>query len=280
MNAEQEAVVIDSSTKTDSEVSARRKALVIGRILGLAGEGDYKPSNVSVAERAAFRYRKLQAQYQANVEAIYAMAIKYTPSDVVGSDPDPDWLYQFFEMAEKIHNRRMQELWARILAKELTEPGNFSLRTLETLCRLTWREAQTLEKALAVALTIGNDGRLKLLSGYRLTGGFGQYFRKSPTTAMPLSQFGLPYSALVMLMDAGILHSSEFETGLLDPKQRFTLTLQKGELSLQPKSSHLLLSYYRFSPVGDELAQLVRPQGDTNFGNVLKGLLAKDFIVS
>ncbi|WP_338589892.1 TIGR03899 family protein [Shewanella khirikhana] len=280
MTDSDKAPVTASASKPESDVSARRKALLLGRIMGLASEDDYRPSNVSVAERAAHRARKQAAVCQANVEAIYTLALKYTPSDVVGSDPDPDWLYQFFQMAEQIHNRRMQELWGRILARELTEPGNISLRTLETLRRLTWREAQTLEKALAVAVQIGHDGRLKVLSGYRVVGGLGQYFRKSPATPIPLSQFGLPFSALVTLMDAGILHSSEFETGELEPKRSFSLQLSKTELSVTPKHAHLILTYYRFSPVGDELAQLVRPHGDNNFAGALKGLLAKDFSVS
>ncbi|WP_258405597.1 TIGR03899 family protein [Shewanella zhangzhouensis] len=267
-----------SSSQSDN--SARRKALLLGRILGLASEEGYRPSNASVAERAAHRARKMAAQHQANVESIYTLALKYTPSDMVGADPDPDWLYQFFQMAEQIHNRRMQELWARILAKELTEPGNFSLRTLETLRRLTWREAQTLEKALTVAVRVGSDDRLKILSGYRVTGGIGQLFRKSSSVTLPLSQFGLPYSALVSLMDLGILHSTEFETGELDPKRTFSLMLPKTELKLTPRHGHLLLSYYRFSTVGDELAHLVRPHTESNFGPALRGMLAKDFDVS
>ncbi len=58
-------------------------------LLGLASEQDYKPANASVAERAAFRIDKQQAQYQRNLENIYAMALSYTPSDVTGVELDP-----------------------------------------------------------------------------------------------------------------------------------------------------------------------------------------------
>ncbi|MGL6011083.1 MAG: TIGR03899 family protein, partial [Shewanella oncorhynchi] len=51
-----------------SEVSARKKALLLGRQLGLASEQEYRPANASIAERAQHRARKLSSEYQANVE--------------------------------------------------------------------------------------------------------------------------------------------------------------------------------------------------------------------
>ena len=113
-----------------AEVSARKKALLLGRQLGLASEEEYRPANASIAERAQHRQRKLASQYQANVETIFALALSYTSSDMTGVDLDPDWSHQFFLMAEQIHNRKMQDLWARILSSEIINPGNFSLRTL------------------------------------------------------------------------------------------------------------------------------------------------------
>ncbi|MGL4748249.1 MAG: TIGR03899 family protein, partial [Shewanella sp.] len=50
-----------------AEVSARKKALLLGRQLGLASEEEYRPANASIAERAQHRQRKLASQYQANV---------------------------------------------------------------------------------------------------------------------------------------------------------------------------------------------------------------------
>lgn len=123
-------------------------------------------------------------------------------------------------MAEQIHNRKMQDLWARILSSEIINPGNFSLRTLATLKQLTLREAHILEKALGMAVKVNNESRLKLISGYRVSGGIGQYFRKHSAVNLGLSQFGMPYSSILTLVDGGILHRGEFETGILDSKSR------------------------------------------------------------
>ncbi|ABI70663.1 MULTISPECIES: TIGR03899 family protein [Shewanella] len=273
---------IDVTTTQDdnTQVSARKKTLLLGRIIGLASEEDYRPSTASVAERAEYRQRKQLSQYQTNLESIFALAINYTPSDVTGVELDPDWRYQFFQMAEQIHNRKMQDLWARILASEIVNPGNFSLRTLAVLLQLTFREALIFEKALGMSVKINTEPRFKLLSSYRINGGMKQYFRKHTQTNFGLSQFGLPYSSILTLVDAGILHKSEFETGLLNSNEHIQLTMCNATLSLKPKHQHLLFTYYRFTTVGDELCQLIQAKSDDEFINAVKTMLAKDFMVN
>jgi len=153
---------IDVTTTQDdnTQVSARKKTLLLGRIIGLASEEDYRPSTASVAERAEYRQRKQLSQYQTNLESIFALAINYTPSDVTGVELDPYWLSQFFQMAEQIHNRKMQDLWARILASEIVNPGNFSLRTLAVLLQLTFREALIFEKAFGMSVQVNTDAQI------------------------------------------------------------------------------------------------------------------------
>jgi uncharacterized repeat protein (TIGR03899 family) len=257
-----------------TQVSARKKTLLLGRIIGLASEDDYRPSTASVAERAEHRQHKQLSQHQANLESIFALALTYTPSDIT------DWRYQFFQMAEQIHNRKMQDLWARILASEVVNPGNFSLRTLAVLTQLTFREANIFEKALGMSVKINTEPRFKLLSSYRITGGIKQYLRKHTQSNFGLSQFGLPYSSILTLVDAGILHKSEFETGLLSNNENIQLSLCNATLTLKPKGQHLLFTYYRFTAVGDELCQLIQPKSDNEFIHTVQTILAKDFIVS
>jgi len=262
------------------DMSARKKVLRLGRLLGLASEQDYHPANATLGQRASFRLAQQQQQYQQNLENIYAMALSYSSSEVAGAELDPDWIHQFFQMAEQIHNRKMQDLWGRILASETVNPGNFSLRTLATLQQLTLREAQLMEKALGMTVKINNEQRGKLLGNYRVAGGLGQYFRKHSAVNLGLSQFGLPYSNLLTLMDAGLIHKSEFETGILPAKQAMTLQLNQQQLTITPKNNHLLFGYYRFTAIGEELAQLVPPRQDLAYVDALKTLLQQDFQVN
>lgn len=261
------------------EMSARKKVLRLGRQLGLASEGDYQPANASILQRAEMRQQKQLIQRQHNIETIYSLTLSYTPSDVIGAELDADWLHQYLQMAEQINNRTMQDLWARILASEVVNPGNFSVRTLETLTKLTLKEAHILEKALGMAVKLNQESRLKLLSGYRLSGGIGQYFRKQTAVNLGLSNFGMPYSHLLTLVDAGLLHRGDFETGLLPAKTPIELHFPASKITLKPKSGYLLFSYYRLSPVGEELAMLVPPKIDEQYISAIKALFAKDFNV-
>ncbi len=273
-----EKKLASASTNTN-DASARRKALNLGSHLGLATDGDYKPATASIAARGEYRQRKLIANYQKNLESIYQLALDHTPSDVTGIDLDPDWLYHFFEMAEKIHNPKMQDLWARILAKEIVKPGNFTIETLETLKKLTQREAMILERALALGSTFNTENRLKLLSRYRITGGLTSYFRSNPIRLFDLSQFGLPYSSILTMIHAGILHPEEFETGKLSKGEEIKLTYPHKQFSLTPKTPQIVFGYYRFTNIGNELAQLVMPKAVSNTYESIKKTLAEDFLV-
>lgn len=268
------------NASSDKGMSARKKALLLARVIGLASEGDYRPADSSVAQRALHRQTKLLSQYQANLETIFSLALEHTPSDVTGTDLDVDWSHQFFQMAEQIHGRKMQELWAKILASELVKPGNYSLRTLTTLKQLTLREAIILEKALGMSMRFNQEPRLKLLNCYKLTGGVKQYFRKNTLMPIGLSQFGMPYSSVLTLIEAGILYSNEFETGLLEANTPIAVTTSEGQFTLTPKNAHLLFNYYRFTPIGDELCSLITPRHDNAYSDNIRQVLSQDFKIT
>lgn len=44
-----------------------------------------------------------------------------------------DWIHIFFESAKNTSNTYMQEVWAKVLALELSKPNSFSYKTLNTL---------------------------------------------------------------------------------------------------------------------------------------------------
>ncbi|QDF66144.1 TIGR03899 family protein [Shewanella sp. SNU WT4] len=261
----------------DKAISARQKTLLIGRHLGLASDHHYQASEASLSERSAKRQQLLEEQYQQNLETIYKISLSITPSDVTGSELDSDWTMQFLQLAKQISHSKMQELWARILASEVVKPGQFSIRSLQVLQQLTQREAIILERAKSLSGNLDNDPHLILLSGYRNTSGLRQYWRKPVNTGLPLSQFGLPYSAILTLQEAGILHKSEFETGLLAPKQVISWHNQQELLQLRPKYAKLVLTYYRFTPIGDELVQLIGSRHDSPYWQAMRALFARDF---
>lgn len=117
---------------------------------------------------------------QDNLNSInYIAAEQLQNEDTVSDEPvDEDWATRFFNIAEDISNEEMQNLWGRILAGEVKQPGSYSLRTLDLLKNLNKREAECFMKVGQLAFTssgtsfIINFNREKLLEEkYKLTFG-------------------------------------------------------------------------------------------------------------
>ena len=88
-----------------------------------------------------------------NVIAIAADVLEYEPDENVSDDTvDEDWLTRVFGKARQVSNEDMQELWGRVLAGEVIQPGSFSLRTLDVLANLSQVEAQIFSKVPRFAL--------------------------------------------------------------------------------------------------------------------------------
>lgn len=68
------------------------------------------------------------------------------PDDKVSDEPvDPDWFARWRSGAEDVSSEQMQQLWARMLAGEVRQPGKFSLRTLDFLRNLSRAEAERIQ---------------------------------------------------------------------------------------------------------------------------------------
>ena len=59
-----------------------------------------------------------------------------------------DWINIYFESAKNISDEFMQNIWARVLAKELETPGSFSYKTLDILKNMSSDDFGLFEKML------------------------------------------------------------------------------------------------------------------------------------
>ncbi|SIS67396.1 Protein of unknown function [Thalassolituus maritimus] len=75
------------------------------------------------------------------------------PSD---RDVDDDWLYFWRDYEGKVSAEELQELWGRVLAGEVKNPGTYSVRTLDFLKVLSREEAELISKAAQFVI----DGRI------------------------------------------------------------------------------------------------------------------------
>lgn len=106
------------------------------------------------------------------------------PSD----DPiEDDWLFSWREYAGRVSADELQDLWGRILAGEVKQPGSYSMRTLEFLKGLSKSEAELISKAARFVI----DQRI--------------YREKEEY----LEAEGLNFSQLLFLQDIGVLSGVE-----------------------------------------------------------------------
>lgn len=63
-----------------------------------------------------------------------------------------DWIHVYFEAAKNTSDTYMQEIWARVLAKELSQPESFSYKTLDALKNMSSEEFKLFEKIHRIML--------------------------------------------------------------------------------------------------------------------------------
>ncbi|MBW8191082.1 TIGR03899 family protein [Neiella marina] len=212
-------------------------------------------TGTTAQQRLQKRQQQRLLRQQKNLESILAKGLRLIENTATDTPLDADWLDNFLELAEKSANTDMQALWASIFAKEASSSGSFSIRSLRTLSEMTRKDAQLFQQAVALHSRTPGDRSCKILFGcHYLSRGF---FGDAESHNLNLNQYGLPYSSILWLMEHGLLFSSDLETSPLNPKQDYQIRLTGDLHSFTPSVKKLKLRYYRFTPVGDELAPLI-----------------------
>lgn len=213
--------------------------------------------SLNLEQRANRRKRLKMLQKQQNVEQILEFSAEYIDSKRIQEEVDPDWLYQFFEAAESIYARPMQQLWGKILAMQTAKPNRFSLRSLVTLKTMTYQEANIFQAACALAMKDKSDKGGKILTGLYCQLGLLSWFKSVKPKHLNLSKFGLSYPDLLSLIELGLIYSSEIESAPYPVNHLLTLENIQHKISLKVKSDNTVLTYYKLTQTGMELASLI-----------------------
>ncbi len=280
------SVVIDHPTTTQSKAEKKSTYLKdsASRIRAIAQHHgldalllDEKPET-TLLDRALKRERDRKEARQKNLEQIIRLAHLACHNETSG-DPDQDWLYRFFDMAQDIHNSSMQRLWAQVLKREVTSPGFTSMKALQILQTMTPKEAQILQRAAGLSCSFGSDQSLKLLFGVKVQNSIFSLAKRNTTTTLNIGNHQLPYSSLLILIELGLLHATELESGAIEFDPPLTLLYQGQQLTLNVTTKGVHLLYYRFTPTGNELCRLLGHKPNSNYYDQLIGLLSQRFIV-
>jgi uncharacterized repeat protein (TIGR03899 family) len=158
----------------------------------------------------------------------------------------------------------MQELWGKIFAVETARPGSFSLKTLVTLKQLTQKDAQIFRHAVNLTSRRKGESTPKLLFGYYQKSSLWSFFSSHKEHRLNLAEFGLGYPDILSLMDLGLIHHSEIESGELPHGISVEWRCAGQSLDLTAKRTGTTLVYYKFTTTGAELCKLVtRKRQDT-----------------
>jgi Protein of unknown function (DUF2806) len=121
-------------------------------------------NTADLKRRTAVRLMLEEMRNQENMESITEKAIPLLNENADASTIDDDWTANFFDKCRTVSNEEMQQLWAKILAGEVNNPGAFSSRTVSLLADFEKRDAEAL--ALVCSYGVGDGNELPLIFHY------------------------------------------------------------------------------------------------------------------
>jgi hypothetical protein len=239
--------------KADSE-AYRVEKLAEAKAKGLILKSD---AENEIIERARERFAYKEINRQINLESIVEKSTKYLKDSVSEEPVDEDWRTRFFNKAQDVTNEEIQEIWGKILAEEVTQPGKIGFRTLEVISNLSKVEAQLFEKACKIAFT---DGMILKLNR-------GDSF----------DDFGIDYSSLLILRQAGLIYESDtliVTYNYIDQLGGAILSFGNKLIILDKENSkEYKFNQVKFTPAGNELMQSI--DTDKNY-TYLDGFIAAE----
>lgn len=266
--------------KATSAISSQRQLLGLATKFNVAGGLVADTKQTPLQERTQNKIQKDLLRKQQNLEAIIKCSVQYCSDQQVVDRADQDWFCRFIELCNNISNKTMQDLWAKILAGEMTSPGSFSFKSLKTFHTMSIIEAKLFAKACALSIRDHSKHNIRVISGGYQTPNLLNFFKKDRKITINLGQFGLSYAELLTLADNQLIFIQETETTTLAKGERLQLNFHGNNIQLTAQKNQAVLCFYKFTPIGAELAQLITDNPDQGYFNVIKAKLAPLFAIS
>lgn len=208
------------------------------------------------------RLLRLQKVYLLTERIILGM----NPADIDKGTLDPRWFSRWRISVSEIPNGPMQQMWARILVRELMKPGSNSLRVLDLLACMSLEDAELLSRLSA--LTLGDFVYRSALQALQ-----EQY---DPEMLEKLEELGIIRGVF------GKVYSKVLRTDA-NPHFRCSLTLGDKRLliSADQDRNELSIPAYLLSNLGKEIISLFSAAADKAYLDlVISDLHARGMKVS
>ncbi|NTS78603.1 TIGR03899 family protein [Catenovulum sp. SM1970] len=273
-----EEVKAQAQSEKYSTLSSQQKLTLIAKQFHLDKRVQQgKSERESRFNRAQLRRQEGELIKQQNLENIMSLALDYVDSSNSMQDVDPDWLHQFFELAERAYSEHMQALWGKILAIQVAKPGAFSLKSIKTLQQMTVKEAIALQHACCLMCREKGEYGGRIISGYFKPVSLFGLLGKPSVNRVNLSSFGLSYPNLLTLIDLGLIYAVEIESGPIANQKVVEFDAQGKQLKLQCNQGGAALQYYKFTQMGNELSKLIKVAPNASYYQHLASLFVPIF---
>lgn len=231
-------------------------------------------------DRSAKRERLTNLRKQENIEGIMEKTFALCVKNAIDKRPDLDWFNRYITLAENVSNPKMQDLWAKILAGELSRPGLYSLKALKIFQEMSIVDAKLLAKACSLAVKDQSKKNIRILSGSYQQPGLFNFFNKDRQQLVNLSHFGLNYADILSLAENNLIFKQESESNMMAIGEPLNFYYNGLPLKLTSIKNNIAIMFYKFTPIGVELANLISDKPNDDFYAALKQQLKYHFDIA
>lgn len=269
----------ESKHKSSNNASSQQQLINLAKSFSLDGALLPEDKQMPIAERAVRRERLVLLKQQQNLENIITKAINFCDDENAVNKTDHDWFSSFIPLAENISNKTMQGLWAKILAGEISRPGTFSLKALKVFRNMSIYDAKLFGKACSLACHDSKKKNYRIIIGSAQQPNLFNLFDKYRQQVINLNNFGLSFGDILSLAENHLIFSQESETNLFDKHGSLGMDFNGIPLIFTASKANCLLSFYKFTPVGTELARLINDAPEMDYLQSLKTQLSHHFSI-
>lgn len=183
---------------------------------------------------------------------------------------DFDWLLRFYDEAKRVSDKEIQELWARILAKEIDTPKTYSYRVIDVIKNLSKEEIDIFVRICEN--TICDKNRNEYL--------FPTYITNAVTVG---SKDAISYENILLMDEIGLMKSNATILRVSSGKRNEWYIVCNNRIAIiesKEGSFNFNIDNYPFTSVGKELARTLEFTGDKAdmllFGTILKSKIKYD----
>lgn len=270
----------DNAKNKSNEPSADDQFFKITQQFGLEAALLPIEKQMPIEDRSTKRERLANLRKQKNIETIMEKTITFCASQSINKRTDLDWFNRYITLAENVSNKTMQDLWAKILAGELSRPGSYSLKALKVFRDMSIVDAKLLAKACSLAVKDQSKKNIRIISGTYQQPGLFNFFNKDRQQYINLSHFGLNYADILSLADNHLLYKQESESSMEAIGENINLNYNGLPIKLSSKKANTTLQFYKFTSIGAELAHLINDKPNDEFFTVLTQQLRHHFDVN